>query len=154
MEFQQQIKSSAKYLNKLIMKNPVILAFILFAFLSCKLTKSTDESKANEIIGKWQMYETVEFQNNDDSVEMRCNTCPVMEFFKNHSGFIKRTDAKLLYFKWGIDDDQLTINHTEDSEIDKVVDNGTYKFTLANNKPIKEIALIDTAKNIKYVLSK
>jgi hypothetical protein len=136
------------------MKNYLILILILFAFSSCRFTKINDDSKANEIIGKWRMYETVEFQNNDDSVEMKCSTCPQMEFFKNHSGFVKRTDAKLLYFKWGIDNDELTISHTENSEIDKVIDNGTYKLTFAVDKPIKEIALIDTVKNIKYVLSK
>jgi len=131
---------------------PAAIAFA-FIFFSCQQTKLINTSKAALVIGKWRVYETVEFQNNDDSVALKCNVCPAVEFFRNRTGFIKRPDEKLLYFTWEVDNDQLTIRYKDDGQTDKVIDNGSYKI-IFNNAAIKEIRLTDTVKNIRYVLSK
>jgi hypothetical protein len=128
----------------------IAFAFILF---SCQQTKLINTGKAALVIGKWRVYETVEFQNNDDSVALKCNVCPAVEFFRNHSGLIKKADEKLLYFRWEVDNDELIIRYKDDGQTDKVIDNGSYKVAF-NNVAIKEIRLTDTLKNIRYILSK
>ena len=144
------------YNNSLItavMKKTFLIAFVLIAFFSCQISKPNDDSKADLVIGKWRMYETVEFQNNDDSVGIRCSTCPEVEFFKNRSGLIKSADAGLFYFNWEMNSDEITIHRKPDTK-DTIIEAGYYQLTLVDSKPIKEISLVDTTKNIKYVLSK
>jgi len=131
---------------------PAVIAFV-FIFLSCQQTKFINTNKATQLIGKWRVYETVEFQNNDDSVALKCKVCPAVEFFRNRSGFIKTPDEKLVYFSWEVDNDELTIHYKDDGQTDKVIDNGSYQLSF-NNVAIKEIRLTDTVKNIKYILSK
>jgi hypothetical protein len=112
---------------------PAVIAFV-FIFLSCQQTKFINTNKATQLIGKWRVYETV-------------------EFFRNRSGFIKTPDEKLVYFSWEVDNDELTIHYKDDGQTDKVIDNGSYQLSF-NNVAIKEIRLTDTVKNIKYILSK
>jgi hypothetical protein len=87
-------------------------------------------------------------------VAVKCNTCPEVEFSKNHSGFIKKTGRSVFYFNWQTDNDRLTLSHNDNSKTDSTIEDGTYQLTLLNNMPIKELELLDTAKNLKYVLSK
>jgi hypothetical protein len=126
---------------------------VLFIFSSCQQTKLVNEKDANVIVGKWRIYETVNFQNNDDSVDTKCNTCPEVEFAKNHTGYIKTTDTGLRYFRWQTDETGLTLNH-DDSTPDTIINNGNYKITFMENIPIKEVQLTDSVRNIKYVLTK
>ncbi|TWI97268.1 hypothetical protein JN11_03729 [Mucilaginibacter frigoritolerans] len=113
-----------------------------------------NEKTADRVIGKWRMYETVDFQNNDDSAAVKCNVCPEVEFSKNYTGFIKSADAGLFYFKWKIDNDALVIHQNKNGQTNDIMNDGNYKLTLFDNIPIKEMSLTDTVRNIKYILSK
>jgi hypothetical protein len=137
-----------------MMKNLLTVAFFCCLALSCQQAKLINESQAGDVIGKWRMYETVNFQNNDDSVAAKCNTCPEVEFSKNHSGFIKKSGQGVFYFTWQTDNDRLSISHNDNSKTDSTIEDGNYQLTLFNNMPIKELELLDTVKSLKYVLSK
>ncbi|HAL81703.1 MAG TPA: hypothetical protein DCO83_05270, partial [Mucilaginibacter sp.] len=69
-------------------------------------------------------------------------------FEKNHSGYIKRSDPKLLYFNWQFNGDKLVIRHIINKDKDVIIHDGTYKLTFANKKLYKEIRLMDTLRNI------
>jgi hypothetical protein len=136
------------------MKKFIFFVLISFTLLSCQENKIMDDNKAKIVIGKWRIYETIQFQNNDDSVDTKCTTCPQVEFFKNHSGFIKSADARLSYFNWDIENESIAIKHKDDSQTDSTINDGRYNLTFDDKVAIKEIILLDTVKNIKYVLSK
>ncbi len=137
------------------MKNfilPILMSVVLF---SCQGNNIMNDNKAKIVIGKWRIYETVQFQHNDDSVDTKCTTCPQVEFFKNHSGFIKSsTDAGLFYFNWDIENENITITHKDATQADSVIGNGSYNLIYNDKVAIKEIILSDTGKSIKFVLSK
>ena len=133
----------------------ISIGIILLIFLaSCQQNIVENEKTADRVIGKWRMYETVNFQNNDDSAAVKCNVCPEVEFSKNYTGFIKSSDAGLFYFKWKIDNDAIIIQQNKSSQVNDIMNDGSYKLIISDNIPIKEIALTDTVRNIKYILSK
>jgi len=136
------------------MKNLSIVFFCLLLLSACQQNMVANEKTADSVIGKWRVYETVEFQNNDDSAAVKCSTCPEIAFSKNYTGYVKSQDAGLYYFKWKIDNDELIIHQENSNQPDGILDNGNYKLILFNNIPIKEMSLTDTVKNIKYILSK
>lgn len=137
------------------MKNLAVISFIFLLLSACQQNMVANEKTADSVIGKWRVYETVEFQNNDDSASVKCSTCPEIEFSKNYTGFVKSQDAGLYYFKWKIDNnDELIIHQENSNQPEDILSNGNYKLILFNNIPIKEMSLTDTVKNIKYILSK
>ncbi len=136
------------------MKNLAVIVFSLLLLSACQQNMVANEKTADSVIGKWRVYETVEFQNNDDSAAVKCSNCAEIEFSKNYTGFVKSQDAGVYYFKWKIDNDELIIHHENNNQPDSILNNGNYKLILFNNIPIKEMSLTDTVKNIKYILSK
>jgi len=136
------------------MKNLTLGIFLLISLASCQQNMVANEKTADMVVGKWRMYETVNFQNNDDSAAVKCNVCPEVEFSKNYTGFIKSSDAGLFYFKWKIDNDALIIQQDKNSQVNDIMNDGNYKLIILDNIPIKEMSLTDTVRNIKYILSK
>lgn len=133
------------------MKTRFIFIALLLATLSCRQAKVKDSD--NSLIGKWSIYQTIDFQGNDDSVSINCNACPEIEFIKDHTGSIKRLDDHLQHFHWELNDDGITIKHDTGDQIKGVIiDDGTYQLIQGDKIPLKEIALSDTLKNLKYIL--
>jgi hypothetical protein len=134
------------------MKIQFAFFFLLIILLSCHQTE-TEKKKDILIFGRWGIYETIAFENNDDSEIIKCNVCPEIVFVKDHSGFIKRPDARILPFNWKINGNELKIRHTK-KEKDDIMNDGTYQIIPGNKKLHQEIALFDTVKNIKYILNR
>ncbi|HTE02101.1 MAG TPA: hypothetical protein VK668_22590 [Mucilaginibacter sp.] len=133
------------------MKIRFTLIVLLFVILSCKQTKVKNNDSA--LVGKWSIYQTIAFQDNDDSVSNNCTTCPKIEFIKDHTGSIKRLDDQLQHFDWEINEDGLAITHNPDDKIKGIIiDDGTYQLIPGDKKAIKQITLSDTVKNLKYIL--
>src|SRR5476651_882820 len=95
------------------MKNKIILFILVIASLSCRQTKLLNEKKDNFIVGKWEIDEMVEFQNNDDSAAMKCNACPEIVFANDYSGFTKTAGESPRHFNWEIDAGKLAIKYIE-----------------------------------------
>jgi hypothetical protein len=116
-----------------------------------------DNKNDKFIVGKWGIYETIAFQNNDDSASVHCNICPQIVFVKNHTGFDKLSNQKPIYFNWEFDKGKLVIEHTENKTKDNILDDGKYQITYTrvlytHKKLLNEIALSDSETDKKYVL--
>ena len=137
------------------MKHKITLFILAIAFLSCRQSKLMDEKKDNLIVGKWGIYEMVEFQNNDDSAAIKCSVCPEIVFANDYSGFTKTAGESPRHFSWEIDAGRLAIKYMGYHKIaNGTVAGGNYEITYSDKKLTSEIALVDTAKNIKYILRK
>jgi hypothetical protein len=137
------------------MKIQFLLFFLLFVCCSCKQGKVKKSNEDSLLVGKWGIYSTIEFQNNDDSIATICNVCPEMIFAKDETGFIRRQNEKMLHFKWESGAGTLILKHSGSTNNgDNIIGDGNYKLIYKDKKSFKEIALIDTFKDIKYILRK
>ena len=129
-----------------------LLAIFIFAMVSCKQHK-TKGGNDHFIIGKWEMCQTIYLNANNQGNEISFNVCPQIIFKENHKGFIKRSDPRLLYFNWTFNNDHLKIEHYPKSkDNDLIIDDGIFKIVQTKNKTFQEIEIIDTVKNVKYIL--
>ena len=133
------------------MKKLPVLVICLIGLLSCNRVMNGNKDKL--VTGSWNVYETVAFQNNDDSVATHCNACSLIVFAMDHSGYITTSGPRRFDIRWKIDEGKLTIQHSEESK-DDVVDDGTYKIINNSVNGTHEITLYDSAKNTKYILRK
>ena len=133
------------------MKYSLVCVFFLLGLFSCNNPRVSDNDRF--IVGKWRLFKTVVFQNNDDSAGVACNACPEITFVKNHAGFIKRPGKILFYFNWEFDGSRLYIKQTDPAAhhtLNDILNEGTYKVTYS--RQFQETALFDSLKNTKYVL--
>ncbi len=132
------------------MKKLILLITLSLGLTACHTAKESGNDKL--IVGKWTLYKTIAFQNNDDSAAMFCNACPELTFVKNHSGFIKRPGKILFYFDWEFENDKLAIKQTDFKITDNVLADATYELKFAVKNQFQEATLSDSAKNVKYIL--
>jgi hypothetical protein len=135
------------------MKSLITVLILLAAFSSCRQAKPKSNNNHDFTIGEWELCTIIYVQKNGYSSE-NFNVCPTIVFAKNRTGYIKRSDPKLLYFNWQFDNNKLVIRHTINKDKDDIIDDGTYKLTFTAKKLYKEITLIDTSRNTKYILRK
>jgi hypothetical protein len=132
------------------MKTLITVLILLAVCSSCQHTKPKTFRNDSFIDGEWSLCGIIYLKNGRQFSEIMFNVCPTITFIKNHTGFIKRSDPKLLYFNWQFDDNKLVIRHTINEDKDNIIGDGTYKLIYINKKVIDEMALLDTVKNIKY----
>lgn len=137
-----------------MLSKTTFVAIFLFATISCK-QHETKVMSDHFLLGNWSMCSIVSYQKDGQGLGESFNVCPQVIFQENHKGFIKRSDPRLLYFNWTFNNDHLTIEHYPKSkDNDLIIDDGIFKIVQTKNKTFQEIEIIDTVKNVKYILGR
>ncbi|WP_295674151.1 hypothetical protein [uncultured Mucilaginibacter sp.] len=135
-------------------KKAFLIVVILSIMYSCKQPELKPTNKDKFVVGTWTLCQIIEYSEGKAVSGLSFNVCPEVNFFKNHSGFIKRSDPKQLQFSWSLRDTILTLKHALKENNNDVIDDGTYVISHPTNKKFEELDLLDSKKHTKYILGR
>jgi hypothetical protein len=135
-------------------KKAFLIIVVLSTMYSCKQPEFKPTNKDKFVVGTWTLCHIIEYREQKVVSGLSFNACPEVVFSKNHSGFIKRSDPKLLQFSWSLRDTLLTLKHALKENNSDIIDDGTYVISHRTNKKFEELDLLDSEKRTKYILGR